>query len=97
MKYGMIVPAVMAVGFLVSANAHARPDTRSMTCKQLQSFVEKQGGVVMNTGPRTYKRFVYHRGSCSYNQLASTVWVDASDGQCRLRECRGRATGKNSR
>ncbi len=95
MKRKTIVPGVVTISLLMATVVQARPDTRSMTCKQLQSFVEKQGAVVMDTGPRTYKRFVHHRGFCSFQQLARTAWVKASDGECALRECRGRATGRN--
>ena len=42
----------------------------------------------MNTGPRTYNRFVYHRGHCLYSETVGTAWVDTSDGKCRLRECK---------
>ena len=82
-------------GLVVTAGAEARPDTRSMTCKQLQALIEDQSVVVMDTGPRTYKRFVYHQGFCSVAEVVTKTWVDASDGQCQLRECRLRRSGNN--
>ena len=96
MRVQIVLPAILTVGIFIPAEVNARPDTRSMTCKKFQAFVEQKGEVVMNTGPRTYKKFVHHRGFCSYNQNVSTAWVKAKDGECRLGECRGRRTGKNS-
>lgn len=97
MRKGTAIPAIVLAGLFVSAGVEARPDTRSMTCKQLQAFVKKHGAVVMNTGPRTYERFVYHRGFCLYSEIAATAWVDASDGECRLRECKDRDIDKHHR
>ena len=88
MKTAIIVPALVLAGLMVTAGAQARPDTRSMSCQQLQNFVKDNGAVVMNTGPRTYNRFVHHRGFCLYSETVGTAWVDASDGDCRLRECK---------
>ena len=96
MRFHIVLPALLIAGIFIPAEVDARPDTRSMTCKKLQAFVESKGEVVMNTGPRTYKKFVYHRGFCSYNQNLRSAWVQAKDGECALRECGGRRTGKNS-
>ena len=86
MKVHAIVSALIA-GLIVSAGAEARPDARSMTCKQLKVLVQDESVVVMDTGPRTFKRFVYHQGFCSTQESVTKAWVDASDGQCQLREC----------
>ena len=92
-KTGVLV--IVMAGLFVSAGAEARPDTRARTCKQLEAFVKQQGAVVMNTGPRTYNRFVYHRGFCQYSETIGTAWVDAKDGKCRLRECKPPRVNKN--
>ncbi len=96
MNISKIVPAMLLAGLTLPSIAEARPDVRSMTCKQLQAFVMKNGAVVMNTGPRTYNRFVYHRGFCLYSERAGTAWVDASDGECRLQECKPPRTQRNN-
>ncbi len=95
MKKATVVPSMILAGLLLPAGAEARPDTRSMTCNQLQAFIKKNGAVVMNTGPRTYNRFVYHRGFCLYSETVGTAWVDASDGECRLRECKPPRINRN--
>ena len=64
MKIFAIVSALVASVF-ASAAVEARPDARSMTCKQLKVLVEDESVVVMDTGPQTFKRFVYHQGFCS--------------------------------
>ena len=86
MKTVAVVSALIASLF-ASAAAGARPDARSMTCKQLKVLVEDESVVVLDTGPQTFKRFVYHRGFCSTQETVIKAWVDASDGQCQLREC----------
>ena len=83
----ILVTIALAASFAPAA-AEARPDTRSMTCQQLLGFLKSKGSVVMDTGPRTYKLFVWHRGYCQYGETVGTAWVDASDGKCRLRECK---------
>lgn len=88
MKFETIVAAALLSTLILPAAAEARPDTRSMTCQQLLGLLQNQGAVVMNTGTHTYKRFVYHRGYCDFGETVQTAWVDASDGECRLRECR---------
>lgn len=86
MRFETIVAAIV-LSALLAPPAQARPDTRSMTCNQLLAFVERNGAVVMDTGPRTYKRFVYHRGFCQFAETVRTEWVRSSDGECRLRIC----------
>ena len=46
------------------ADAQQRPDTRRMTCGEVNAFVQRHGAVVMTTGRFTYERFVAHRGFC---------------------------------
>ena len=83
------------IGLVITAGAEARPDTRSMTCQQIQALIEDESVVVMDTGPRTYKRFVDHQGFCSVAEVVAKTWVDASDGQCQLKECRIRRSGND--
>jgi len=66
--------------------AHARPDSRSMTCDQARKLVKKKGAVVMNTGPNTYDRYVYSRQYCvSIQQFLIRATVPTRDNkQCRI-------------
>ncbi len=64
-----IVASVVALAASVSfASAGTRPDTRSMTCSQAQSFVQQSGAVVMTTGEFTYDRFVADLAYCDHGQ-----------------------------
>jgi hypothetical protein len=84
----MVVFMAASMPVFVPDRGEARPDTRSMTCGQLLSFVDRHGAVVLNTGQYTYKRLVAHRGYCLYSETAETVWVPGRNGvQCALREC----------
>ena len=60
---GCIV-AVAFVTLTVTTHAQPRPDTRRMTCGEVNAFVQQRGAVVMTTGRFTYQRFVAHRGFC---------------------------------
>lgn len=82
--------SALITGLVFATAVEARPDARSMTCKQLQVLVADERVVIMDTGPKSYKRFVYHRGFCSTQETAVKAWIDASDGECQLRECRMR-------
>jgi len=72
-----------------AAPAMARPDTRTLTCEQTHSLIEREGAVVLTTGPHTYDRFVSRRGyNCSWYQAPSATRVPTRDGQCRVFRCR---------
>lgn len=56
--------AVLAAAALADAAAAQRPDTRRMTCAQVNRLVQQYGAVVMTTGPHTFQRFVANWGYC---------------------------------
>jgi hypothetical protein len=88
LRLSVMFVSMLMVSVIATGHAEARPDTRTMTCDQLRSFVKKQGAAVIDTGPHTYQRFVYHRGFCLYSEQLESAWVPALDGaQCRLRIC----------
>lgn len=55
--------ACLALLIMPSA-AQNRPDTRQMTCEQVQSLINQNGAVVLTTGRYTYDRYVAHGGHC---------------------------------
>ncbi|MBA5778173.1 hypothetical protein H2509_13670 [Stappia sp. F7233] len=69
----LILPAA------VSDPAHARPDTRQMTCAQAQALVKKQGAVVMSTGQYTYNRFVSTLRYCDRSQQLAPLYAPTRD------------------
>ncbi len=72
---------LMTASILVASlsAAHARPDTRAMTCKQAQTLVERSGGIVLNTGQRTYDRFVSSLRYCLQGEALRSRWVPTKD------------------
>ena len=70
--------------------AHARPDTRAMTCAQAQQLVQRSGSIVMSTGQYTYARFVSSGRYCYRGEAAYREYVPTRDNrQCLIGyECR---------
>jgi hypothetical protein len=65
-----------------------RPDTRSMSCEQVRSFIRDRGAVVMTTGQHTYDRFVARDSACYRPDIAWQTTVRARDtGACPVYHC----------
>ncbi|MDG4895221.1 hypothetical protein P9272_16755 [Mesorhizobium sp. WSM4976] len=68
--------------------AHARPDTRAMTCAETQALIKLDHAVVLTTGPDTYDRFVRQFGNeCDWPEVPISTAVPAKDGECGLYRC----------
>lgn len=65
--------------FAVATTAHARPDTRSMSCAQAQDLVKRQSAIVLSTGQMTYSRFVAHRGHCFHAEITRPQFAPTRD------------------
>ncbi len=93
------VLAAGLVGGLASAGeATARPETRSLTCREAQDLVKKNGAVTLSTGPNTYDRFVASSRQCGIQGRAANTFVPTRDDpNCRLQTCRGRRSSDGTR
>jgi hypothetical protein len=72
---------------LMSADAWAQnhPLTLRMSCAQAQGLVASQRGIVLNTGPLTYDRYVGSYGSCVIGETLDPAWVPTADtAQCPI-------------
>jgi hypothetical protein len=68
--------------------AEARPDTRKMTCPQLQQMIQSQRAVVLTTGPNTYDRYVRQFGiECDWPEVPMSAYVPTRDGSCPVYRC----------
>lgn len=68
--------------------AHARPDSRAMTCAETQALIKSDHAVVLTTGPDTYDRFVRQFGNeCDWPEVPISTTVPAKDGECRVYRC----------
>lgn len=87
MKRSLIALCVLMVGSS-TLWAQGRPDTRKMTCQQVQSLIQQRGGVVLTTGQYTYDRYVAGRRWCNHPEIPVTVRVPAKDtNSCVVRNC----------
>jgi hypothetical protein len=75
----------IVAGLAFSNAAHARPDTRAMSCEQAKSFVRQKGAVVMSTGQYTYERIVSNQSFCGWDEI---TWLKVAptkdDPKCRV-------------
>jgi hypothetical protein len=85
--------AALALALVSAAGpALARPDTRTMTCAQAQTYVQQNRAIVMTTGQNTYTRIVSGQGSCSQSQTTRRLSAPTVDNpKCQVGyECRER-------
>ncbi len=80
---------IASVLALISMNADAwaqsHPLTLRMPCAQAQGLVASQRGIVLNTGPLTYDRYVGSYGSCALGENLDPAWVPTADtAQCPI-------------
>ncbi|TYC56307.1 hypothetical protein FMN50_10315 [Rhodobacterales bacterium] len=80
--------ALSAIAF--STAAQARPDLRTMTCRQAQNMVRQHGAVVFTTGQYTYSMFVSNLSYCDPGQMLFTQYGPTRDApKCPVAyECR---------
>lgn len=72
--------ALLSVILVVVAHpALARPASYKMTCAAVQALVGRQGGVVMDTSPTTFDRYVSTLRFCMPGQALKPQWVPARD------------------
>ena len=78
-------------GLSLPATAQARPNSLSMSCAQAQALVQREGAVVIGTGPNLYDRFVTDAGYCT-SKRSKPAWIATRDNpQCLVGQlCRER-------
>jgi hypothetical protein len=77
-----------AMLFATTATAHARPDTRTMSCDQTQFLIQSHRSAVLTTGRNTYDRYVRHYGNeCDWPEVPTVAFVPTRDGQCLVYRC----------
>lgn len=87
-----IAGCVTAITFGSIHLAHAqsgRPDTRTMTCGQVQSMLERNDAAILRTGPNTFDRYVSNRkNSCAMNQFPWRDFIPTKDNKkCFVHRC----------
>ncbi|MEM8702298.1 MAG: hypothetical protein AAGF82_10765 [Pseudomonadota bacterium] len=72
----------------VSQAQSGRPDTRTLTCGQVQSLIKQNGAAVLRTGQYTFDRYVFTRNFCQNGEVTNKQWVPTKDvRQCLVRVC----------
>ena len=64
---------------LASPAQAQRPDTRSMTCQGVWTFVQSRGAVVMTTGRHTYDRIVSSRRYCFADEVLQRHYAQTAN------------------
>jgi hypothetical protein len=66
-----------------AATTQAGPPTSQRTCGANRQLVQREGAVVLDTGPSTYARFVKNGSECLVDQFPEPAWVPSSNNpQC---------------
>ncbi|TGQ64257.1 hypothetical protein EN829_020170 [Mesorhizobium sp. M00.F.Ca.ET.186.01.1.1] len=80
---------VTALAALVATGAaEARPDSRRISCAQINAMIQSHRAVVLTTGPNTYDRYVRQFGNeCDWPQVPMSAYIQARDGQCPVYRC----------
>lgn len=77
--------AVLLGGMSFGASAQeGMPNTRTMSCADVQALVAKRGAVMLATGPNTYDRYVRDNSYCSYPDQVNPEWVPTLNGSCNV-------------
>jgi hypothetical protein len=77
----LAIPALALT--VTAAAAQVGPPTSQRTCGANRQLVQKEGAVVLDTGPSTYARFVRSSAECLVDQFPEPAWVPSSNNpQC---------------
>lgn len=85
-----IFTLLVTAGAVLAATslAEARPDSRSMSCTQIQAMIQNRRAVVLTTGPNTYDRYVRQFGNeCDWPEVPMSVSIPSRDGACPVYRC----------
>jgi hypothetical protein len=81
MRRLMLMTVAVLAGSITAAEA--RPDTLKMSCSQASALVQARGGVVLDTGPSVYDRYVRAQNFCASSEGLTPSWVMTADNpQC---------------
>ncbi|TPM38100.1 hypothetical protein [Mesorhizobium sp. B2-3-4] len=81
---------LMTMGIVLATTglAAARPDSRSMSCAEIQSMIQSRRAVVLTTGPNTYDRYVRQFGNeCDWPDIPMSAYIPSRDGDCPVHRC----------
>jgi hypothetical protein len=84
----MSMAAMMMAATIAGAAAQGRPDSRQMSCAQVQNLIVQNGAVVLTTGQFTYDRYVASRQFCSHPNIPviDSIQTRAAN-QCPVYRC----------
>lgn len=84
MRFGLAA----LVAITVTGSALARPDTRAMTCAQVQNLIVRSGAIVLTTGRHTYDRYIAGYNYCPHPNVPTATTVATRDtGHCPVYNC----------
>jgi hypothetical protein len=89
----LFVTVIVSVVSIAGTTAGlSRPDTSRMTCAAAQALVVRHGGIVLDTGPSIFDRYVSSQAYCTSTELTEPAFVPTADNrQCFVgQRCRQR-------
>jgi hypothetical protein len=83
-----ILQMALCTLFAMTGLAEARPDSRSMSCAEIQAAIQSHHALVLTTGPNTYDRYVRQFGNeCDWPEVPMSAYIPARDGHCPVYRC----------
>ncbi len=83
-----ILSLTVAAMLAATGLAEARPDSRTLSCGQIQAMIQSRRAVVLTTGPNTYDRYVRQYGNeCDWPEVPQSAYIPARDGRCPVYRC----------
>lgn len=80
--------AMLAAISAVAVHAQGRPDSRAMSCGEVQALLDARGAAVLTTGQHVYDRYVAGRYFCRYPDMAVRATIATRDtASCPVYRC----------
>ncbi|MEM7302068.1 MAG: hypothetical protein AAF468_13370 [Pseudomonadota bacterium] len=70
MKNAALTIISVALVSTFASQAMARPNTANMLCHQARALVKDASPILLNVGPRQFRRFVVHKYQCATGEYA---------------------------
>lgn len=85
MRNGKLIVFGAALASSIASAALAQqgmPDTRAMTCTEVQGLMGRSGAALLRTGENTYNRYVRDVSFCPRGDVVKPDWVPTKNGAC---------------
>lgn len=84
----LVLASAISLAIASTALAQSRPDSRALSCDEVQGLIAGNGAVVLTTGEVTFDRYVASRQFCSHPNVPVLTYIASRDtNQCPVYRC----------